>query len=52
VFLIFATVSILLCLMWVWKPFNTQFNIEETLAERLNDEEGTEEEVIIEDDLN
>jgi uncharacterized membrane protein YesL len=30
-----VSVSMVLCLMWVWPPFNKHFNIEETLINRL-----------------
>ena len=33
------TTSMLLCLMWVWKPFDTTFKIEETLLKRSKDNE-------------
>jgi len=33
------TTSMLLCLMWVWKPFDTTFKIEETLIKRANENE-------------
>jgi len=42
VLLIFVSLSMLLCLMWVWKPFNNQFNIEETLVDRINEEDNEE----------
>ena len=38
---IVVSISILLTLMWAWKPFDSHFKIEETLVARL-DEEGTE----------
>jgi len=37
------TTSMLLCLMWVWKPFDKTFNIEETLIERMKQNDGVEE---------
>jgi len=37
-----VTVSMLLCLMWVWKPFDTHFKIEETLVKRMEEEENEE----------
>ena len=40
--LIFISLSMLLCLTWVWKPFDTQFKIEETLIGRKNEEEAEE----------
>jgi len=40
VILIFAvTVSMLLNLMWTWKPFDKSFNIEETLNQRKEEDE-------------
>jgi len=33
------SLSLLLCLTWVWKPFNTYFKIEETLVEREQEKE-------------
>ena len=37
--IIFAnTVSMLLNLMWTWKPFDSSFNIEETLIQRKEEE--------------
>ena len=40
IILIFAvTVSMLLNLMWTWKPFDKSFNIEETLIQRKDEEE-------------
>ena len=40
-FIIFfgITTSMLLCLMWVWKPFDTTFKIEETLIKRAKEKE-------------
>ena len=32
------SISMLLCYMWIWPPFNKYFNIEETLVKRLEDE--------------
>jgi len=34
------TTSMLMCLMWVWKPFDTVFKVEETLVERAKEEEA------------
>jgi len=34
------SISALLCLMWIWTPFDNHFKIEETLIKRLNDEES------------
>jgi len=34
VFVIGISISMLLCLMWVWPPFDKMFKVEETLAER------------------
>ncbi|MCL2249338.1 MAG: hypothetical protein FWC13_08710 [Oscillospiraceae bacterium] len=36
--LIAFTMSMLLCMMWVWPPFNKHFSIEETLVKRVQDE--------------
>jgi len=33
------TTSMLLCLMWVWKPFDQTFKIEETLIEKAKEKE-------------
>ena len=40
VILFFVSISMLLNLMWVWKPFDEHFKIEETLIERQNEEEN------------
>jgi len=37
--LIGATMSILMCLSWVWKPFNEYFKVEETLIEKKEEKE-------------
>ena len=37
------TTSMLLSLMWVWKPFDKTFKIEETLIERMKDGDDIEE---------
>ncbi|MDR2590770.1 MAG: DUF624 domain-containing protein [Oscillospiraceae bacterium] len=42
VFLVFISLSMLLGLSWVWKPFNEQFEIEETLKKRLAEENQAE----------
>ena len=34
------SISTLLCLMWVWPPFDNHFKIEETLIKRLEEEES------------
>ena len=34
------SISMLLCLMWIWPIFNEQFKIEETLIKRLEEEEN------------
>jgi hypothetical protein len=39
IFLFGITVSMLLNLMWTWKPFDTSFKIEETLIQRKEEEE-------------
>jgi len=36
------TTSMLLCMMWVWKPFDTIFKVEETLIERQKEESEKE----------
>jgi len=41
--LFFVSLSMLLCLMWIWKPFDTQFKIEETLLEREKEGEAEKE---------
>ena len=33
------SLSILMCLSWVWKPFNEYFKVEETLIEKANEKE-------------
>jgi len=38
-----VSVSMLLCLMWVWSPFDKYFKIEETLVERMEEGENTQE---------
>jgi len=38
--LIGASISMLLCLTWVWKPFNEYFKVEETLIERAKEEDS------------
>ena len=38
ILLVGISISILLCMMWIWKPFNEHFKIEETLAARLEKE--------------
>jgi len=38
-----VSVSILLCLMWVWPPFDAYFKVEETLTEKLEKEDAGEE---------
>ncbi|MCL2627359.1 MAG: DUF624 domain-containing protein [Oscillospiraceae bacterium] len=38
VVLIFISLSMLLTLTWVWKPFNTHFEVEETLKKRQEEE--------------
>jgi len=43
VLLIFVSISLLLTLTWVWKPFNNYFDIEETLKKRLEKKEDNEE---------
>ena len=43
VFFFLVSVSMLLCLMWVWKPFNNQFNIEETLVVKQEEEFNNDE---------
>ena len=35
------TTAMLMCFMWVWKPFDTTFKIEETLIERVKEEDTT-----------
>jgi len=40
VFIISVSISLLMTLMWVWKPFDAQFKIEETLIERRKEEEN------------
>jgi len=37
--LIGASISILMCLSWVWKPFNEYFKVEETLIEKEKEKE-------------
>jgi len=36
--LVGVSLSILLCMSWVWRPFNLHFKIEETLVARLEEE--------------
>jgi len=38
-----VSVSMLLCLVWIWPPFDKYFKIEETLVERLEEESSTQE---------
>jgi len=40
--LVGISISTLLCLMWVWPPFDKHFKIEETLIKRVEEEENTE----------
>ncbi|MDR2599567.1 MAG: hypothetical protein LBC73_04755 [Oscillospiraceae bacterium] len=42
VLIVFISLSMLLGLSWVWKPFNEQFEIEETLKKRLAEENQAE----------
>jgi len=39
IFIFGVTTAMLLCLMWVWKPFDTTFKIEETLIQRAKENE-------------
>jgi len=32
------SISMLLCLMWIWPPFDAHFKIEETLIKRVEEE--------------
>ena len=34
------SISMLLCLMWIWPPFDAQFKIEETLIKRIEEEDN------------
>jgi len=45
------TTSMLLCFMWVWKPFDTTFKIEETLIKRTEENEGFDDKIEEIDDL-
>jgi len=45
ILLIIITTSMLLCLMWVWKPFDKTFNIEETLIKRQKEKDEEEEKI-------
>ena len=40
------TTSMLLCLMWVWKPFDTTFKIEETLIKRARENEVIDDNIV------
>ncbi|MCL2426195.1 MAG: DUF624 domain-containing protein [Oscillospiraceae bacterium] len=40
--LIGVSIAILLCMMWVWKPFDSHFKIEETLVARLEEDSEKE----------
>jgi len=42
IFIFGITTSMLLCLMWVWKPFDKIFKVEETLVNRVNEEADVE----------